>query len=61
MTLWFVPLNVLVAALCIHSFAWEHHPVGHFYSNALREGTLLTVAACPQGSGEEESSTCCLW
>lgn len=45
MTLWFVPLNVLVAALCIHSFARERHPLGHFYSDAHREGTLLTVSS----------------
>lgn len=43
MRLWFVPLNVLVAALCIHGIAQEHRPLGRFYSNANREGTLPAV------------------
>lgn len=40
MRLWFVPLNVLVAALRILGIAREHRPLGRFYSNANREGTL---------------------
>lgn len=49
MRLWFVPLNVLVAAFCIHGIAREHHPLGRFYSNANRQGTLpavLSPCAC---------------
>lgn len=33
MRLWFVPLNVLVAALCIHGIAQEHRPLARIYSN----------------------------
>lgn len=43
MRLWFVPLNVLVAAFCFHGIAQEHHPLGRFYSNANRQGNLRTV------------------
>lgn len=28
MRLWFVALNVLVAAFCVHGIAQEHHPLG---------------------------------
>lgn len=40
MRLWMVPLDVLVAALCIHGITQENHPLGCFYSDAIREGTL---------------------
>lgn len=45
MRLWFVPLNVLVAAFCIHGIAREHHPLGRFYSNANRQRTLPAMLA----------------
>lgn len=54
MRLWFVPLNVLVAALCIHGIAQEHHPLGRFHSDAKRKGTL------PGGLGPGTHHPLCL-
>lgn len=66
MRLWLVPLNVLVAALCIQGIAREHRPLGRFHSdNANWEGTLPAVLVpllvtlgtykrrvlCPGGAG----------
>lgn len=77
MRLWFVPLNVLVAAFCIHGIAQEHRLLGRFYSNEKAPLPVVLASAlvslctyklrvcvlveCRAQGGAMKKVSSCLW